>query len=366
MWSAQIMKEEILVYVGTYTRGKSEGVYVYRMDPSSGALEFASKATGLNNPSFLAIDPQHRHLYSVNEVSEFGGKPTGAVSAFSIDSETGELTYLNTRSTRGTGPCYVSVDKTGRYVLVANYSGGSVCVLPIQDNGKLGDATDFVQHQGSSVNPRRQEGPHAHSIIVGPSNRYAFAADLGLDKIMIYKFDSTEGKLEPNDEPWAKIKAGAGPRHFTFHPSGRYAYLINELDNTLVAFSYDETRGTLKELQTAPALPEDFAGTSYCADVHVAPSGKFVYGSNRGHDSIVIYEIAEASGELTYVDHEPTHGKIPRNFAIDPTGTFLLAANQDSDSIVTFSIDQQTGRLTPTGHVTEVPTPVCLKIIPVS
>lgn len=234
------MKEEMLVYVGTYTRGRSEGIYVYRMDPSSGALEFASKATGLNNPSFLAIDPTQRYLYSVNEVSEFAGKSTGAVSAFSIDPKSGELTYLNTKSSLGTGPCYVSVDKTGRYVLVANYSGGSVCVLPIQDDGKLGDATDFVQHHGSSVDPRRQEGPHAHSILVGPANRYAFAADLGLDKIMIYKFDSTQGKLEPNDEPWAKIKAGAGPRHLTFHPSGKHAYLINELDNTLIGFVYDK------------------------------------------------------------------------------------------------------------------------------
>jgi len=357
------MKEEMLVYVGTYTRGRSEGIYVYRMDPSSGALEFASKATGLNNPSFLAIDPTQRYLYSVNEVSKFADKPTGAVSAFSIDPKSGELTYLNTKSSRGTGPCYVSVDKTGRYVLVANYSGGSVCVLPIQDDGKLGDATDFVQHHGSSVNPRRQEGPHAHSIVVGPANRYVFAADLGLDKIMIYRFDSTHGKLEPNDVPWAKVKDSAGPRHFDFHPNGRYAYLINELDNMLIAFVYDETHGALRELQTVPALPEDFAGRSYCADVHVHQSGRFVYGSNRGHDSIVIYRIDESTGKMTYVDHEPTQGKNPRNFAIDPTGTFLLAANQDSDNIVTFSIDKHTGTLTSTAHVAEVPTPVCLKMI---
>jgi len=357
------VKEEMLVYVGTYTRGRSEGIYVYRLDPSSGALEFASKATGLNNPSFLAIDPAQRYLYSVNEVSEFAGKPTGAVSAFSIDHKTWELAYLNTESSLGAGPCYLTVDQTGRFVLVANYSSGSVCALPIQDDGKLGEATGFVQHHGSSVNPRRQKGPHAHSIVLDPANRYAFAADLGLDKIMIYKFDSTHGKLKPNDVPWAKVKDGAGPRHFAFHPSCRYAYLINELDNTLIAFAYDETHGMLRELQTVPALPEDFAGRSYCADVHVHQSGRFVYGSNRGHDSIVIYGIDESTGKLTYVDHEPTQGKNPRNFAIDPTGTFLLAANQDSDNIVTFHIDQKTGRLTSTGNVAEVPTPVCLKMI---
>jgi len=370
--SGNIMAEEVLVYIATYTRGvmvatytrcKSEGIYVYRMDPSSGTLEFSSKATGVNNPSFLAIDPQQRYLYAVNEVMEFADKPTGAVSAFSIDPRTGELTYLNKQPSHGTGPCYLSVDKTGRYVLVANYFGGSVTVLPIQDDGRLGDATDFVQHQGSSINPQRQEGPHPHSIILDPANRYAFVPDLGLDKIMIYKLDLNQGKLKPNDEPWVRIKAGAGPRHFTFHPSGRYAYLINELDPTLIAFTYDETHGTLREVQTVPALPEDFAGRNLCADVHVTPSGKFLYGSNRGHDSIVIYAIDEGTGKLTYVGHEQTQGKTPRSFAIDPTGTLLLAANKNTDTTITFRINQKTGELTSTGHIAEVPTPVCIKMI---
>ncbi len=358
--------EEILVYIGTYTSGKSEGIYVYRMDKSSGTLEFSSKATGVDNPSFLAIHPQQRYLYAVNEIGEFAGKPSGAVSAFSIEEKTGELTYLNQQPSHGTSPCHLSVDKTGQFVLVANYGGGSVCVLPIQDDGQLGEAIDFIQHQGSSINPQRQEGPHAHSITLDAANRYAFAADLGLDKIMIYQLDLTQGKLKPNDEPWAQVKAGAGPRHFDFHPNGKYAYLINELDNTLIAFTYDETRGTLREIQTVPTLPEDFEGTSHTADVHVSPSEKFVYGSNRGHDSIVIYAIDEDTGKLTYVGHELTQGKSPRNFVIDPTGTFLLAANHGTDNIVTFRIDQQTGRLMPTGHVTEVPTAVCLKIIHIS
>ena len=363
---------EMLVYVGTYTSGKSEGIYVYRMDKSTSALEFVSKTTGVDNPSFLAIHPQQSYLYAVNEIGEFAGKPSGAVSAFSIDPKTGKLTYLNQQPSHGPGPCHLSIDKTGKFVLVANYSGGSVCVLPIQDDGRLGEATDFIQHQGSSVNPRRQEGPHAHSITLSPDNRYVFAADLGLDKIMIYQFDLAAGKLKPNDEPCVEVKPGAGPRHFDFHPNSRYAYLINELDNTIIAYAYDEVNGTLKEIQTVPTLPKDFEDVSHCADVHVSPSGKFVYGSNRGHDSIVIFAIdaetgaqshPENRGKLTYVGHEPTQGKTPRNFAIDPTGTFLLAANQATDTIITFRIDQQTGKLTPTGHVTEVPQPVCLKII---
>ncbi len=354
---AQQNNEELLVYIGTYTRGKSEGIYVYRMESSTGVLKFASVAKGINNPAFLAIDSQQRYLYAVNE----SGKPSGAVSAFSIDQQTGELTYLNQQSSHGVGPCHLNVDQTGQFVLVANYGSGSVAVLPIQSDGKLGEATDFAQHRGSSVNPRRQSGPHAHSIFLDRTNRFAFAPDLGLDKIMIYQLDLTEGKLKPNDEPWAKVKAGAGPRHFAFHPGGAYGYVINELDSTLTAFTYDEASGRLREIQTVSTLPEGFSGTSYCADVHVSPSGRFIYGSNRGHDSLVIFEINEGTGKLTYVGHEPTQGKNPRNFAIDPAGIFLLAANQDSDTIVTFRIDQQTGKLTPTGHVAEVPTPVCLK-----
>ena len=357
------MPEKVLAYVGTYTRGERGGIYAYRMDPFSGALEFASKATGADNSSFLAVDPQQRCLYAVNEAKEFSGKPTGAVSAFSIDPDTGKLTFLNKKPSHGADPCHLNVDKTGRYVLVANYSGGSLCVLGIQNDGQLGDATDFVQHYGSSVNPQRQNGPHVHSITLDSANRYAFAPDLGLDKIMIYRFDSAKGKLKPNDEPWVQTRPGAGPRHFAFHPDGRWAYLVNEIDSTLVPFAYDEVRGTLRELQTVPALPEDFVGTSYSADVHVAPSGKFVYASNRGHDSIVVYSIDENTGKLTYVCHEPTLGKTPRNFAIDPTGRFLLVANQDSDTIITFRINEQTGRLTLAHQLSGVPRPACLKII---
>ena len=366
--------KDLLIYVGTYTlpirfgtgkvlMGKGEGICIYRMDPASGTLEFIRKIRDVTNPSYLAFDPKQRFLYAVNELKSFEGKPTGTVSAFSVDSETGELEFLNKKMTYGADPCYVVVDKTGRYVFVANYMSGSVCVLPIREDGSLGDATGFIQHRGSSVNPKRQRGPHAHSIAVDPSNRYVYVADLGLDKIMIYKFDSERGKLTPNDQPWTKIEPGAGPRHFTFHPNGKFAYVINELNSTIVAFVYDGDNGTLEEIQTVSTLPRGFRGVNYCADIHIVPSGKFLYGSNRGHDSIVIYRINEETGKLTYVGYESTQGETPRNFAIDPTGRFLLVANQNTDTIVTFHIDQKTGKLSPTGNVTEVPTPVCIKMI---
>ena len=358
--------DEVRVYIGTYTHGDSEGIYVYRLDLSSGALEFESKATGVESPSFLALHPEHRYLYAVNAVREVDGVPTGCVSAFRINPDTGALTSLNRQLSGGPGPCHLSVDHTGRYVLVANYAGGSVAMLPIQSDGSLGEATDFVQHTGSSVNPDRQEGPHAHSINIDAGNRYAFAPDLGTDKILIYELDLNHGKLKPNSQPWVEVHAGAGPRHFDFHPNGRWAYAINELDSTITAFDYDSSGGVLTEIESLSTLPDDFDGTNHCADVHVSPSGRFVYGSNRGHDSIVIFVIDEHTGQLSLVGHESTQGEIPRNFAIDPTGMLLLAANQESDSVVTFWIDAETGELNPTGQIAEVPTPVCLKPIVIS
>lgn len=357
---------ELFLYVGTYTFGKSEGIYVYRMDLSCGTLKSASVAKGIANPSFLALDPSKRYLYSVSEVSRFAGKPGGAVSAFRRDARTGELTFVNQQPSGGEGPCHLVVDRKGKYVFVAHYSGGSVSVLPIREDGGLGELTHIVPHQGSSVNPQRQEAPHPHSVNFDTANRFLFVPDLGLDKIMIYRVDSTEGKLTPNEEPWARVKPGAGPRHFDFHPNGKYGYVINELDSTFTAFACDSERGTLKEIQTVSTLPEGFTGANTCADVHVAPSGKFLYGSNRGHDSIVIFSINENTGRLTYIGHEPTQGKTPRNFAIDPMGQFLLAANQNSDTIVMFRIDKDTGKLTPSADVTRVPMPVCLKMVPVS
>ncbi len=366
------MANEMLVYVGTYTepirfgtgrilQGKGEGIYIYRLDLSSGVMERVGKTTGITNPSYLAFDSTRRFLYVVNELKTYEDKPTGTISAFAVDPRTGKLQFLNKRLTHGTDPCHVLVDKKGKYVFVANFMSGSICVLPVLDGGSLGEASDFIQHQGSSIDAVRQKGPHAHSVTLDKAHRFAFVPDLGLDKLMVYKFDPRRGMLEPNDVPWIKMKPGAGPRHVDFHPGGRFAYLINELDSTLAALSYDGRKGTFKVLQIVSTLPEGFSGESTCADVQVSPSGAFVYGSNRGHDSIVIYKIDPRTGRLTTVGHEPTQGKTPRSFGIDPTGRYLLAANQDSDTIVTFHINPKTGKLLPTGHVTQVPTPVCVK-----
>jgi 6-phosphogluconolactonase len=350
--------------VGTYTSGKSEGIYLYRLNLASGELKHFSTAKGISNPSFLAIDAERRHLYAVNEETEFQGKPGGAVSAFSINQQTGNLTFLNQQPSLGGAPCYVTVDGSGKFILLANYVGGNVSVLPLRRDGSLDAASQMVQHQGASVNRQRQESPHAHCILLDRANRYAFAVDLGTDKIMSYRFNAHKGKLTPNQEPSVSLKPGAGPRHFVFHPSGRQAYVINELDSTITVFTYNARRGSLTAVQTISTLPKDFSGANSCADLHISPSGKFLYGSNRGHDSIVLFAIEKGTGKLQYVSHEPTQGKTPRNFAIDPAGAYLLAANQNSDSIVTFRIDPLKGKLTPTGHIAEVPAPVCLKLIP--
>jgi 6-phosphogluconolactonase len=354
--------KEAFVYVGTYTTGKSEGIYLYRMNLASGELKHVSTTPGVVNPSFLTLDSQKRYLYAVNEVTDFSGTPGGAVSAFAINRKTGTPKFLNQQPSFGGAPCYVTIDRTGRFILVANYVGGNVSVLSIERNGRLGSATDVDQHHGSSINPNRQEGPHAHSIVLDRSNRYAYSCDLGTDKIMIYRFDSKKGKLTANQQPWVQVKAGAGPRHFTFHPSGKYAYVMNELDATITSFHCDSANGTLKEAQTVRTLPEGFSESNTTADIHVSPFGRFLYGSNRGHNSIVVFEIDGKTGKLRFLEHASTGGRTPRNFAIDPTGRFLLAANQDSDTIVTLRLDPVTGRLKRTGHITGVPSPVCLKV----
>lgn len=352
------------LYVGTYTSGVSEGIYAYKFDTSVGSMEYLSTVTGVENPSFQAIDPTGRNLYSVGELVGGLDQPSGAIHSYSIDPVTGKLIYINSQSSNGRGPCHVRVDHTGRYVLTANYQSGSVAMLPIQRDGSLGEVTGFVQHEGSSVNLARQEGPHAHSIVVDPANRYALVPDLGLDKIMVYRLDLDQGRLVHGEEQWASTSRGSGPRHLDFHPNCRYVYVIDELDSTFTAFSYSEESGRLTQFQSLSTLPKDFVGTNYCADVHVHPSGRFIYGSNRGHDSIVLCEIDGETGQLTYIACESTQGKTPRNFIIDPTGNYLLVANQDSDSVVTFQIDQKTGRLDPTGFLAEVPMPVCLSLLP--
>jgi 6-phosphogluconolactonase len=352
------------VYVGTYTGAKSKGIYVLDFDLTTGKLGAPSLATEATNPSFLAIHPDRHCLYAVSEVSNFGGRKTGAICAYRIHERDGTLKQFDQESSDGEGPCYVTLDREGRYLLLANYGSGTVAAYPLGPGGELGPASSVIQHKGSSVDPRRQSGPHAHSINLDAANRFAVAADLGLDQLLVYRFHSLTGTLTPNKPPFTAVASGSGPRHFAFHPDGRHAYVINEMRSTVTAFDYDSDVGVLKELQTLSTLPEGFTGRNSTAEIRVHPSGRFVYGSNRGHNSIAIFSVEESSGRLKAVGHEPTQGRTPRNFAIDPTGTFLLAENQDSDSIVVFRIDDKTGLLKATGDKAEVPSPVCIKMVP--
>jgi len=358
--------KEMLVYFGTYTNAepKSKGIYLHRLDLTTGALRPVAATEGVTNPSFLATDRQRRYLYAVNEVMDFEGKPGGGISAFSIDAKTAHLKPLNQQPTLGGAPCYVTVSQDGKFVLVANYMGGNVTVFPVQPDGSLGAAVENVQHQGKSVNAKRQEAPHAHNVVLDPANRFAFASDLGTDKVMIYQFDKTTGKLKPHTTPAVTMKPGAGPRHFTFHPQRKYAYVINELDSTVTAFAYDAAKGSLRELQTVSTLPADFAGESFCADIHLSPDGKFLYGSNRGHDSIAVFAVNGQTGQLTPAGHAPTGGKWPRNFALDPSGNFLLVANQNTNNVVVYRRDAKTGQLTAVGQPVDVPAPVCILLAP--
>lgn len=350
------------VYVGTYTRDTgSAGVYRLRLDETTGALSEPEVAAEVENPSFLAVHPGHRVLYAVSETRGTAERPGGTVSGYSIGPD-GVLTPINVESTGAGGPCYVATTADGSVVLVANYSG-SIASLPAGSDGRLAPAATFLRHEGSSVHPRRQRGPHAHSINVDPSGRFALAADLGLDRVLVYRIGQTDGTLTPHDPPSAAVSPGSGPRHLAFHPGGRTAYLINELTNTITVFDWDAEAGTLSERQTIPTLPEDFTGTSYTAEVQVHPSGRFVYGSNRGHDSLAIFAVNPGTGTLTAVGHESTDGARPRHFGIDPTGTFLIAANQDTGNLVVFRIDQETGRLTRTGVTATVPSPVCVRFV---
>ena len=348
-----------LVYIGTYTQlNKSQGIYVLHLDPATGALSEPQLAGKTISPSFLALHPNHRYLYAVNEVANFGGKKSGAVSAFAIDPKSGQLTFLNQQPSGGEGPCYVGVDHTGKVALVANYNSGSVASFPIEEDGRLKEAATVDQHQGKGANPQRQEGPHAHCFDVDPANHFALANDLGLDKIFVYTFDTATGKLTPNTPPTASLPPGSGPRHLTFSHDGRYVYCINEIASTVTAFHYDAGKGTLDPFQTLSTLPADFHGSSTTAEIILHPSGKFLYGSNRGHDSIAIFSIDQASGKLTPAGHESTQGKTPRGFNIDPSGQYLLAANQNTDNVVSFKIDQNSGALKPTGSSVKVGSPV--------
>jgi 6-phosphogluconolactonase len=360
---APMVNGSFWVYVGTYTGPKSKGIYGYRLEASTGILQPLGLLAETVNPTFLALHPNGRFLYAANEVGNYQGKSAGYISGFAVDAGTGKLTPLNEQSSKGPGPCHLLVDPSGKNVLVANYSGGSVAVLPVLPDGRLGEATFFIQHQGSSVNRQRQQGPHAHGIVFDARYQRAWIADLGLDKVMGYRLDAARGLLTPGEPPFVVTQPGAGPRHLAIDSPGRFAYVINEINSTIQVYAYNGERGEMKPIQVVSTLPPDFTGNSTTAEIEIHPSGKFLYGSNRGHDSVAVLGIDAQTGRLTLIEHQSTQGKVPRNFGIDPTGSWLLAAHQNSDSIVTFRIDPSTGRLQPTGQKVEVGAPVCLKFL---
>ena len=358
-------KNETLVYAGT-----SKGIQLFWLQTKN--LEVSQNITlvplGLAadtpNPSFIELDLKRRRLFCVNGVQTFEGKPTGAVSAFAIDPDTGKLTLLNQRSSMGSGPCHLVLDKEGRNLLVANYSGGNVAVLPVGPDGRLGEATAVVQHTGKGVNPDRQEGPLPHCVTLDPANRFALVCDLGLDKVLIYRFDAEQGKLTPSEPAFASLKPGAGPRHLTFHPGGRFAYVVSELDSTITAFAYLPETGALRELQTVSTLPPYYDGPNFPAEIGIKPSGEYLYASNRGHESLVVFGIDRDKGTLKYIEEQNSGGKTPRHFGIEPSGKHLAIANQDSDTLLVCRIDPENGRLKPSGVFAQAPSPVCVKFLP--
>jgi len=354
---------EYLVYFGTYTGKDSKGIYACRFRPDTDKLTPVELAAETVSPSFLAVDPARHYLFAANETGDYQGSKSGSVSSFAIDRHSGKLTAVNTVPSRGADPCHLTVNQTGTRVLVANYTGGSVAVLPVKAGGALGEASDFVQHLGSSLDPSRQKEPHAHDVVLSRDNRFAVVADLGLDKLLVYRFDSAKGALTPNDPPYGSLKPGSGPRHFAFHPNGRFGYAISEMANTVTAFKWDGKKGVFDELQTVSTLPKGFTGENTTAEIAVHPSGRFLYGSNRGHDSIAVFAIDAGKGTLTFVEDVPTLGKEPRHFALDPSGAYLFAANQNSNTVVVFRVNARTGRLTPAGQQFDVPSPVCVTFV---
>jgi 6-phosphogluconolactonase len=357
-----------LVYVGTYTAGTSKGIYNYHFDPKTGQLTPIGVAAEVVNPSFLVTDPQHRFLYAVTEMGQARGpdayKTNGSISSFSIDRKTGALTFLNKIDSGGGGPCHLVVDKTGKMLFVANYGSGSVASFAIKPDGSIGERTGFDQHTGSSVDPARQKGPHAHAVVLSPDNRFLFVPDLGTDQIKIYRVDAAKGTFTPNDPPFATVKAGYGPRHFTFGLGAKFAYAVCEMGSSVAVFSYDPAKGSLTPVQTISNLPSDFKGVNNSAEIEVDRSGRFLYASNRGNDSITAFAIDPVKGTLTNVQVVPTQGNMPRNFAIDPTGKYLIAANQKSNNMVVFSIDPKDGQLKPAGQTLDISSPVDILFVP--
>jgi 6-phosphogluconolactonase len=356
--SAQLGKSgsnEHYLLVGTYTSGKSEGIYVYKFNSTSGSFSQVSTVKA-DNPSFLAVSPDEQFVFAVNE----NGNDKGSIASYSFDKKTGQLVQINKESSGGDHPCYVNIDGRGNWVVSGNYTGGSLAVLPVMDNGKLLPAHQVIEHEGQSVNKQRQEKAHVHATVFSPDYKYLFVPDLGIDKIMIYSFDQNSGRLDPSNATFTQTEPGSGPRHFTFHPSGNYAYLMEELSGKVNVFSYNK-QGKLTSMQTISAIPADYKGNVGSADIHVSPDGKFLYASNRGESNTLAIFSIDQNGKLTLVGHQSTLGNTPRNFNFDPTGNFLLVANQNGNNIVIFKVDKKTGLLMPLPTQIEVPNPVCIK-----
>ena len=356
--------KQYLAFVGTYTGEKSKGIYAYRLDTTSGIIEELGLAAETSNPTFLALHPKGPYLYAANEIAEFKGTKSGAITAYRIDPANGHLTALGSASTVGSGPCHVNVDATGRQVAYANYGSGSVGSLPLGNDGNVGPSGTFFQHTGSSVNLQRQKEPHGHSMNFSPDGRYAFACDLGTDEIRAYHFNPATG-LTAAPDLLTKAVSGGGPRHLTFGPDGHFAYVNNEMLNSVTAFAYDVTAGRLKPLQTLSTLPAGFSGNSSTAEVRTSPNGLWLFVSNRGHDSLARFRITPGQGTLTAAGHVPTGGKVPRNFCPTPDGQFLWAANQETDNIVVFRMNQDSGELVRTGQELKVGMPVCVRFLEV-
>jgi 6-phosphogluconolactonase len=360
--AAPLSAADPILFVSSFAKGESGGIQALRLSGEDGSLTPLARTGGVENPFFIAVSPDGRFLYAVH-TEAFGGKEDEEVAAYAVDRDSGALALLNRQSAKGTATCYLEVDATGKTLLLANYSSGSVAALPIREDGSLGEVASFVQHEGGSkVDPKRQDGPYAHSIILGPDNRVAYAADLGLDAILAYRLDAANAKLEPASPPFVASPPGAGPRHLTFAPDGRNLYAIDELSNTVTRYAA-AGNGSLDRKESLPTLPDDFEGSSYCADLKFTPNGRFLYGTNRGHDSIAIFR-AGNDGSLARVGIEPSLGKGPQNLLVTPDGKWLLCANMPGDSLVVFRIDAETGALAPVGEPLEIARPACIRLLP--
>jgi 6-phosphogluconolactonase len=346
------------MYVGTYTEGTSKGIYAYRLDAKTGKLTSLGLVAETPDPTFVALHPNGKFLYAVNEITSYQGKKAGSVTSYSIDHATGKLTQLNQVSTRSPGPCHLIVDATGKTLMVANYFGGSFTSFAIAPDGKLGEAASFVQLQGSGVNKDRQGAPHGHSVNLPKSNKFMLGADLGTDKIMIFNLDAPNGKITPHDPPSASVKAGAGPRHLVIAPDQKHVYVLNEMGSSVSTFTYDPITAAMKLIDDVSALPADFKGESTGAEIAIDTAGKFVYSSNRGHDSIAVFAVDQGSGKLSLIQNQSTGGSQPRSFILDPSGNYLIAGNQKTNSMTTFKVDKTTGRLTATGDKYDLGAPV--------